>query len=94
MWINITDGIEKNQYEAEFEIFNYCGDFKFRMFRDESFDIYDVQAYTSEGDDHIMSSTQLDGLHYWLQELINEKGICYDNGYSYHEWDEHAINGL
>ena len=94
MWINITDDSIRNEFQAEFEIFNYCGDFKFRMFRDETFDIYDVEARTSEGDDYTLNDVQMEGLNYWLQELINEQGIRYDNGSRVHEWDEHWTCGL
>ena len=94
MWINITDDSIRNEFQAEFEIFNYCGDFKFRMFRDETFDIYDVEARTSEGDDYTLNDVQIEGLNYWLQELINEQSICYDNGSGVHEWDEHWTCGL
>lgn len=94
MWINITDDSIRNEFQAEFEIFDYSGEFKFRMFRDETFDIYDVEAVTSEGDDYNLNDVQMEGLNYWLQELINEQSICYDNGSGVHEWDEHWTCGL
>jgi hypothetical protein len=94
MWINITDDSIRNEFQAEFEIFDYSGEFKFRMFRDETFDIYDVEAVTSEGDDYNLNDVQMEGLNYWLQELIDEQGIRYDNGSGVHEWDEHWTCGL
>jgi hypothetical protein len=94
MWINITDDSIRNEFQAEFEIFDYSGEFKFRMFRDETFDIYDVEAVTSEGDDYNLNDVQMEGLYYWLQELIDKQGICYDNGSRVHEWDEHWTCGI
>jgi hypothetical protein len=94
MWINITNDSERNEFEAEFEIYNYCGEFKFTMYRDQSFKVYDIVAQTSEGDDYILNEVQMEGLYYWLYEHINEEGICYDNGSRVHEWDEHWTCGL
>ena len=94
MWINITDDSIRNEFQAEFEIFDYSGEFKFRMYRDQSFKVYDVEAVTSEGDEYTLNDVQIEGLNYWLQELINEQSICYDNGSGVHEWDEHWTCGL
>ena len=94
MWINITDDSERNEFQAEFEIYDYSGEFKFRMYRDQSFEIYDVEAVTSEGDEYTLNDVQMEGLYYWLQELIYDQRIQYDNGSGVHEWDEHWTCGL
>lgn len=94
MWINITDDSERNEFKAEFEIYNYCGDFKFRMYRDDTFQVYDVVSWTSEGDEYTLTDVQMEGLHYWLYELINEQGIGYDDGSGKGAWDEHWTCGL
>ena len=75
MWINITDDSERNEFQAEFEI-------------------YDVEAVTSEGDEYTLNDVQMEGLYYWLQELIYDERIRYDNGSRVHEWDEHWTCGL
>ena len=94
MWINITDDSIRNEFQAEFEIYDYSGEFKFRMYRDQSFEIYDVEAVTSEGDEYTLNDVQMEGLYYWLQELIYDQRIQYDNGSGVHEWDEHWTCGL
>lgn len=94
MWINITDDSERNEFQAEFEIYDYSGEFKFRMYRDQSFKVYDIEAVTSEGDEYTLNDVQMEGLYYWIQELIYDERIRYDNGSRVHEWDEHWTCGL
>ena len=91
MWINITDDSEPNQFEAEFEIFDYYGEFKFTLCSDESIHIYQVVAYTSEGDPHTMTKYQMQGLEYWAKELLIEERIGYDDGSGRDENDEHKL---
>ncbi len=90
MWINITDDSEPNKFEAEFEIFDYCGEFKFFLWSDGSVHIYDVVASTAEGP-HYMTKEQMEGLEYWLNELLIEQRITYSDYDHEAYWHEHKL---
>jgi hypothetical protein len=91
--IDIYDTQHCNDYNAEFQIFNRFGTFKFSIERNY-INMYDFVAYLDEGGAYNLTNTEINGLEYWLKEMLDERGIGYDDGSGRGEWDEHWTCGL